>query len=210
MISFTKDVQRYHARQCNHSHIPLIHKMEVRWFEEVSRAGTSNYIPHCLWDLITCPYPWYLLLAQQPSYCCLNTIRPEEMDQNLADIYKWIFLGEKILCWSQLMIRHHCFGCLAIWTNVDYHQPSDISRTLVGNKLVAAAPTTLTPMDWARKLQDETRNISVFDLVCLILEVWRHVPQGIARPQLINSYPMCFRLNHHVSCSDSHDVHISV
>ena len=25
---------------------------------EVSRARTSNYIPQCLWDVITCPYPW--------------------------------------------------------------------------------------------------------------------------------------------------------
>ena len=31
--------------------------------KQVSRAGTSNYIPHLLWDVITCPRPWYLLLA---------------------------------------------------------------------------------------------------------------------------------------------------
>ena len=32
--------------------------------EQLSRAGTRNYIPQILWDVITCPYPWYLLLAQ--------------------------------------------------------------------------------------------------------------------------------------------------
>ena len=32
--------------------------------KQVSRAGTSNYIPQKLWDVITCPCPWYLLLAQ--------------------------------------------------------------------------------------------------------------------------------------------------
>ena len=34
--------------------------------KQVSRAGTSNYIPQYLWDVITCPCPWYLLLAQSP------------------------------------------------------------------------------------------------------------------------------------------------
>ena len=28
--------------------------------KQVSRALTSNYIPHYLWDVITCPCPWYL------------------------------------------------------------------------------------------------------------------------------------------------------
>ena len=32
--------------------------------EQVSRAGTSNYIPQYLWDVITCPSPWYLLQTQ--------------------------------------------------------------------------------------------------------------------------------------------------
>ena len=36
--------------------------------KQVSRARTSNYIPQFLWDVITCPWPWYLLLAQYPSF----------------------------------------------------------------------------------------------------------------------------------------------
>ena len=32
---------------------------------QVSRAGTSNYIPQILWDVITCPCPWYLLLTHK-------------------------------------------------------------------------------------------------------------------------------------------------
>ena len=35
--------------------------------KQVSRAGTSNYIPHYLWDVITCPCPWYMLLAHKSS-----------------------------------------------------------------------------------------------------------------------------------------------
>ena len=30
----------------------------------ISKAGTRNYIPQDLWDVITCPCLWYLLLAQ--------------------------------------------------------------------------------------------------------------------------------------------------
>ena len=32
-----------------------------------SRTGTSNYIPQYLWDVITCPCPWYLLQVQKYS-----------------------------------------------------------------------------------------------------------------------------------------------
>ena len=32
--------------------------------KQVSRAGTSNYIPQILWDVITCSCPWYLHLTQ--------------------------------------------------------------------------------------------------------------------------------------------------
>ena len=34
----------------------------------LSRAGISNYIPQYLWDVITCPCPWYLLLVRKSSY----------------------------------------------------------------------------------------------------------------------------------------------
>ena len=36
--------------------------------KQVSRSGTSNYIPQILWHVITCPCPWYLLLVQHSSY----------------------------------------------------------------------------------------------------------------------------------------------
>ena len=40
----------------------------VLWQKQISRAGTSNYIPQYLWDVITCPGPWYLLLPQLTQY----------------------------------------------------------------------------------------------------------------------------------------------
>ena len=36
--------------------------------KQVSRTGTSNYIPQILWDVITCPRPWYLLVAHRSPY----------------------------------------------------------------------------------------------------------------------------------------------
>ena len=36
--------------------------------KRISRAGTSNYTPQHLWGVITCPCPWYLLLAQHSTY----------------------------------------------------------------------------------------------------------------------------------------------
>ena len=33
--------------------------------KQVSRAGTSNYLPQYPWDVITCPCPWNLLLAHK-------------------------------------------------------------------------------------------------------------------------------------------------
>ena len=36
--------------------------------KQVSRAGTNDYIPQILWDVIIGPFPWYLLLAQLSPY----------------------------------------------------------------------------------------------------------------------------------------------
>ena len=36
--------------------------------KQVSRTGTSNHIAQILWDVITCPCPWYLQLARKSLY----------------------------------------------------------------------------------------------------------------------------------------------
>ena len=41
--------------------------------KQVSRAGTSIYFPQYLWDVITCPCPRYLLLAQRAWREYINT-----------------------------------------------------------------------------------------------------------------------------------------
>ena len=39
---------------------PTSVKWELVCHKHVLRAGTSNYIPWILWDVISCPCPWYL------------------------------------------------------------------------------------------------------------------------------------------------------
>ena len=46
--------------------------------KQVSRVGTKNYIPQNMWDLITCPWPRYLLLAHQSSLICRRGTIPHE------------------------------------------------------------------------------------------------------------------------------------
>ena len=51
-------------------HIGIFMYSSIPWYwgmlcqQLVLRAGISNYIPQYLWDVITFPCPWYLLLAQ--------------------------------------------------------------------------------------------------------------------------------------------------
>ena len=45
----------------------------LAWQKQVARAGTSNYIPQYLWDVITCPCPRYLLLVHMSSYRCTSS-----------------------------------------------------------------------------------------------------------------------------------------
>ena len=48
----------------------MFHSLAINWVvlcqKQISRSGTSNYIPQILWDVITFPYTWYLLLAYTP------------------------------------------------------------------------------------------------------------------------------------------------
>ena len=46
----------------------------VLWLKHVARAETSNYMQQCLWDVITCPCPWYLFLAQHSSFHLIATV----------------------------------------------------------------------------------------------------------------------------------------
>ena len=47
------------------------------------KAGTSNYIPQILWDVITCPCLWYLFWHTNPQlkYPSINPHHPSIMSQ---------------------------------------------------------------------------------------------------------------------------------
>ena len=70
--------------------------------KHASRAGTSNYIPQILWDVITCPCPWYLLLPHTSSYIDLNfyTIqRRQNPPQIILKIHKSIAISKLYITW---------------------------------------------------------------------------------------------------------------
>ena len=43
--------------------------------KQVPRAGTNNYVPWILWDIITCPCLYHLLLAWHSSYNDVRSLR---------------------------------------------------------------------------------------------------------------------------------------
>ena len=78
-----------------------------------SRAGASHYIPQCLWDVITCPCPWCLLLAQQSYVLC---------GVWFAIIFHcmyWMTIGRPWFHWYQ-WIQRHCFSlqCTYRWMHL--------------------------------------------------------------------------------------------
>ena len=46
----------------------LKHNLRKHFTYKDIKAGTSNSLPPILWDVITCPCPWYLLLTQHSSH----------------------------------------------------------------------------------------------------------------------------------------------
>ena len=73
--------------------------------QQVTRAGTSNYIPQYLWDVITCPCPWYLLLAQH-SWCVGTTKHVPRCVQQLYRFWFWSLIGRwGSPCQTALLVR---------------------------------------------------------------------------------------------------------
>ena len=48
--------QKHNKSLAYHMRCTVIYPVHIRW---VSRAGTSNYIPQCMWVVISCACPWY-------------------------------------------------------------------------------------------------------------------------------------------------------
>ena len=87
----------------------LVVHISVLCQKQVWRAGTSNYIPQILWDVITCSWPSYLLLAQHSSYVRVCVCRLELNSEN---------------------------DLKPSWHQRKYRKISNVRRILVGNKIV--------------------------------------------------------------------------
>ena len=72
-------------------HLSLLLLWGLVYHKLLSTAGTSNYIPQDLWDVITCPRPWCLILVQHPWFnlvCCRDVIRRHNFEWTLV-IQRW-------------------------------------------------------------------------------------------------------------------------
>ena len=92
----------------------LTHVSGVLCQKHVSRAGTNNYIPQIQWYVITCPCPWYRLLAQHFS---------------VSGIWVIIFL-------AMLIYRRHRLSLYRgpLVRDITYSVPTakqDVSRSLI-------------------------------------------------------------------------------
>ena len=65
------------------------HQMFNSWRQkQVSRAGASNYISQTLWDVITCPWTWYLRLCSCDLVMKIRSYRPSRSSKNKLPIDK--------------------------------------------------------------------------------------------------------------------------
>ena len=92
----------------HHATIPYISNdphITVRGTFQVLRAGTSNYIPHILWAVITCPCPWHW-----ENFSCFA--RPKMHSWKLFLNFKYNYIENfywSLLClfhWSSYFLTH--------------------------------------------------------------------------------------------------------
>ena len=74
---------------------------------QVSRAGTSNYIPQYLWDVITCSCPWHLLQANNSTYLTKKMSQVLDLLHFLCCLIH-VNLGH--ICLLQVNFGHICQG----------------------------------------------------------------------------------------------------
>ena len=93
---------------------------------EISRAGTSNYSSHYMWDAITCPCPWYKLCGMPLQACSHLSVWSDCTGESY--VYKgwvefpltndhdntclmWLWITTWLWCWGEVLI-HVCVCCV--------------------------------------------------------------------------------------------------
>ena len=90
--------------------------------EQVSRTGTSNYIPHIMWDVITCSCHWWLhLVFSNTRYS--KTVTPQP---NVMVRYGSFFVVSKFdLCFVLVIAVLHAISYyIILWMAFSYFRQS--------------------------------------------------------------------------------------
>ena len=111
-IIFNKEECNINTQRLTFHDITTSMKWGASCQKQVSRAGTSDYIPQYLWDVITCPCPWHLLQAQHSS----NIKTTQNIFYNYCIIAKL-----KWYSWIRNHTIHYSVGCNYLFTP---HKPT--------------------------------------------------------------------------------------
>ena len=86
-------------------------------YNATARADISNYIPQYLWDVITCPCPWYMLLVMPLFHWPTMTLRSygvrksEQIRSKIAEMVWWNISGATI----SHVLRFNCVSMANGW-----------------------------------------------------------------------------------------------
>ena len=97
--------------------------------KQVSRARISNSIPQCLWDVITCPCLWFLLLAQHSWF------KHVLISVSTRDPCLWALFNQShwdAVLWHQMSFPekttlHHYLGDIFIHTSLFHSTDLDVN-----------------------------------------------------------------------------------
>ena len=110
--------------------------------KQVSRVWTSDYIPQYIWDVITCPRPWYQLLTHKSSkdtricsliklvrnrFCCLfcflmvvmwRIISNRNPNVCMEDYSFWYIYNIFIYNWKYSLCLHYAVNDYMVMYNI--------------------------------------------------------------------------------------------
>ena len=92
--------------------------------KQVSRAWTSNYIPQYLWDVITCPCPWSLILAHTSSSGnkLLVSFSYTKGESYVWDNYRVVLNSSlRLWIWTEIVLKGNIIPYVLAITSVNHN-----------------------------------------------------------------------------------------